>query len=47
MSFWVNLSIEGDCFVVILEVVFLWGVIGVYIWFVEDGKVKCVDVSVY
>lgn len=47
MSFCVYLSIKGDKFVVIFEVVLLWGVNGVYIWLVEDGKVKRVDVSVY
>lgn len=37
----------GECYVVIFELVLLWGVIGVYIYKVIEGKVKWVDVSVY
>ena len=47
MSFRVNLSIDGDRYAAIPEAALLWGATGAYLWKVENGKAKRVDVNVH
>ncbi|AWL11171.1 putative efflux pump periplasmic linker protein SepA [Saliniradius amylolyticus] len=46
MSFRVNLSIEGERYIVVPEAALLWDATGAYIWLADDGEAHRVDVNI-
>lgn len=46
MSFCVYINLFGEEYVVVFEVVMMWGVVGFYVWKSVDKKVICVDVKI-
>ena len=46
MSFKVSIEVEGNEFAVIPEAALMWGPINAYIWLVENGQAKKVDIQI-
>lgn len=46
MSFRVRLQVAGDSYAVVPEAALLWGATGAYVWIVEEGVAKRVDVQI-
>lgn len=46
MSFRVGIDLIGDRWPVVPEVSLLWGADGAYVWVIEDGRAKRIDVAV-
>ncbi len=46
MSFRVRLQLAGESYAVVPEAALLWGATSAYVWLVEEGKAKRVDVQI-